>query len=154
MRSVHGYIILFLSFFGIIILQNYVDNKHGIVFQGGSILKSINQRIKLENKINKLEFTIDSLNAAMTIKPLTSIDKKNTFKIVSSNKQDKKGAKHFFGSLDEAVEIRNNKGTKSYIAQQYINIAYEMGGDDWYGAEEMWDTDQFRDRISTLELDK
>jgi len=29
-----------------------------------------------------------------------------------------------------------------------------MGGDDWYGAEEIWDTDKFRDRISTLELDK
>ena len=77
MRSIHGYIILFISFFGMIILQNYVNNKHGVVFQGSSILKSINQRIKLENKINKLEFTIDSLNVAMTTKPETSIDKKN-----------------------------------------------------------------------------
>ena len=41
MKSIHGYIILFISFFGIIILQNYVDNKHGIVFQGGKILTRI-----------------------------------------------------------------------------------------------------------------
>ena len=153
MRSIHGYIILFISFFGMIILQNYVNNKHGVVFQGSSILKSINQRIKLENKINKLENTIDSLNASMLIKSDEKIiDESPSNFLVPEMQNDY--SKIYFISLDEAVKIRNEKGHNSYIAQKYINLAYEMGGDDWYGAEEIWDTAKFQERLVTLNLNK
>ncbi len=153
MRSIHGYIILFISFFGMIILQNYVHNKHGLVFQGSSILKSINQRIKLENKINKLENTIDSLNASMLIKSDEKIiDGSPSNFLVSEMQNDY--SKIYFISLDEAVKIRNEKGHNSYIAQKYINLAYEMGGDDWYGAEEIWDTAKFQEKLVTLNLNK
>ena len=50
--------------------------------------------------------------------------------------------------------IRNEKGENSNIAQKYINLAYEMGGDDWYGAEEIWDTAKFQERLVTLNLNK
>ena len=36
------------------------------------------------------------------------------------------------------------------IAQEYINLAYEMGGDNWYGAEEVWGTDAFKNRVNKL----
>ena len=153
MRSIHGYIILFISFFGMIILQNYVNNKHGVVFQGSSILKSINQRIKLENKINRLETTIDSLNASMVIKSNEKIVDESPSTFSASEVQDDY-SKIYFISLDEAVRIRNEKGDNSYIAQKYINLAYEMGGDDWYGAEEIWDTAKFQERLVTLNLNK
>ena len=153
MKSIHGYIILFISFFGMIILQNYVHNKHGLVFQGSSILKSINQRIKLENKINKLENTIDSLNASMLIKSDEKIiDESPSNFLVPEMQNDY--SKIYFISLDEAVKIRNEKGHNSYIAQKYINLAYEKGGDDWYGAEEIWDTAKFQKRLVTLNLNK
>tara|TARA_Y100000768_G_scaffold218074_1_gene164398 strand:+ start:333 stop:746 length:414 start_codon:yes stop_codon:yes gene_type:complete len=136
-----------------IILQNYVHNKHGLVFQGSSILKSINQRIKLENKINKLENTIDSLNASMLIKSDEKIiDGSPSNFLVSEMQNDY--SKIYFISLDEAVKIRNEKGHNSYIAQKYINLAYEMGGDDWYGAEEIWDTAKFQEKLVTLNLNK
>ena len=153
MRSIHGYIILFISFFGMIILQNYVNNKHGVVFQGSSILKSINQRIKLENKINRLETTIDSLNASMVIKSDEKIVDENLSNFLITEVQNDY-PKIYFISLDEAVKIRNEKGHNSYIAQKYINLAYEMGGDDWYGAEEIWDTAKFQERLVTLNLNK
>ena len=59
---------------------------------------------------------------------------------------------YFFSDLDEAVRIRNEKGDLSSLAQKYINIAYELGGEDWYGAEKIWDTDIFRDRLRSLNL--
>ena len=153
MKSIHGYIILFISFFGMIILQNYVHNKHGVVFQGSSILKSINQRIKLENKINRLETTIDSLNASLVIKSDEKIVDGSPFNIQTPEVPNDY-FKIYFISLDEAVRIRNEKGKNSNIAQKYINLAYEMGGDDWYGAEEIWDTAKFQKRLVTLNLNK
>ena len=136
-----------------IILQNYVHNKHGVVFQGSSILKSINQRIKLENKINRLETTIDSLNASLVIKSDEKIVDGSPFNIQTPEVPNDY-FKIYFISLDEAVRIRNEKGKNSNIAQKYINLAYEMGGDDWYGAEEIWDTAKFQERLVTLNLNK
>ena len=136
-----------------IVLQNYVSNKHGVVFQGSSILKSINQRIKLENKINKLENTIDSLNTSMVIKSDEKIVDESSSNFLASEVQNDY-SKIYFISLDEAVRIRNEKGKNSNIAQKYINLAYEMGGDDWYGAEEIWDTAKFQERLVTLNLNK
>ena len=136
-----------------IILQNYVHNKHGLVFQGSSILKSINQRIKLENKINRLETTIDSLNASLVIKSDEKIVDGSPFNIQTPEVPNDY-FKIYFISLDEAVRIRNEKGKNSNIAQKYINLAYEMGGDDWYGAEEIWDTAKFQEKLVTLNLNK
>ena len=153
MKSIHGYIILFISFFGMIILQNYVHNKHGVVFQGSSILKSINQRIKLENKINRLETTIDSLNSSLVFKSDEKIVDGSPFNIQTPEVPNDY-FKIYFISLDEAVRIRNEKGKNSNIAQKYINLSYDMGVDDWYGAEEIWDTAKFQERLVTLNLNK
>ena len=60
------------------------------------------------------------------------------------------GLDHQFITLDEAVRARENNNELSQIAQQDINLAYEMGGGTWYGAEEIWNTDTFKKRSLAL----
>jgi hypothetical protein len=60
------------------------------------------------------------------------------------------GLNHQFITLDEAVRVRESKNELSQIAQQDINLAYEMGGGTWYGAEKIWNTDTFKKRSLAL----
>tara|TARA_B100001250_G_C19493262_1_gene654058 strand:+ start:154 stop:618 length:465 start_codon:yes stop_codon:yes gene_type:complete len=154
MKSAHGYIILFVSFFGIIFLQNYVDDKNGGPLNTIGMLKNINQTIRFENKINELEFTIDSLTTLISDRVETKAEVLKTSTSLLISKNNKIETEYFFTDLDEAVRIRNEKGDLSSLAQKYINIAFELGGEDWYGAEKIWDTDIFRDRLRSLNLDQ
>ena len=69
-------------------------------------------------------------------------------KAVNFNKIEVK--KDLFLSLNDAAKIRDSRTKLSLIAQEYINLAYEMGGDSWYGAEEVWGTDAFKNRVNKL----
>ena len=152
MKSAHGYIILFVSFFGIIFLQNYVDDKNGGPLNTIGMLKNINQTIRFENKINELEFTIDSLTTVISDRVETKAEVLKTSTSLLISKNNKIETEYFFTDLDEAVRIRNEKGDLSSLAQKYFNIAYELGGEDWYGAEKIWYTDIFRARLRSLNL--
>ena len=58
--------------------------------------------------------------------------------------------KRLFPSLNEAAKVRDSRTKLSLIAQEYINLAYEMGGDNWYGAEKVWGTEDFNNRVDEL----
>ena len=61
--------------------------------------------------------------------------------------------KNVFLTLNDAAKVRDSRTKLSLIAQEYINLAYEMGGDSWYGAEEVWGTDAFKNRVNELHED-
>ncbi len=152
MKTIYGYLILLFSFFGIIYLQNYVDYKNGKRTPVGIISDKLKQN-SYDRRLKELELVVDSLTSvtnsqtdAMTNKNLTTMEK---IEELLNPKQTKPIKLHFY-SLNEAAKARDSKNELSSIAQQYINLAYEMGGDDWYGAEEIWYSDDFRNRIPAI----
>ena len=52
-----------------------------------------------------------------------------------------------YNTLNDAVKVRDSGNEFSEMAQQEINAAYELGGNDWYGAEKAWNSESFRKRI-------
>ena len=61
--------------------------------------------------------------------------------------------KKIFLTLNDAAKVRDSRTKLSLIAQEYINLAYEMGGDSWYGADAVWGTDAFKNRVNKLHED-
>jgi hypothetical protein len=55
-----------------------------------------------------------------------------------------------FNTLNDAVKVRDSGNEYSAMAQQEINAAYELGGNDWYGAERAWNSDSFRRRVMEI----
>ena len=54
-----------------------------------------------------------------------------------TDSRTKRVNKDLFLSLNDAAKIRDKRTKLSLIAQEYINLAYELGGNSWYGAEEV-----------------
>ena len=48
------------------------------------------------------------------------------------------------------MKVRDAGNEFSEMAQQEINAAYELGGNDWYGAERAWNSDSFRKRVMEI----
>ena len=99
----------------------------------------------MKNRIKRLEQVVDSLVTINTDIPMIN---NPTDKIpllaptpqVSTLKPEKDKAVILFISLNDAAKVRDSRTKLSLIAQDYINLAYEMGGDTWYGADEIWYT--------------
>ena len=157
MKTFYGYLILLVSFFGLLYLRHSVDIRSTV--SKSNIYKKQNTDYKMKNRIKRLEQVVDSL---VTINTDTPMINNPTDKIpllaptpqVSTLKPEKDlKAENLFISLNDAAKVRDSRTKLSLIAQDYINLAYEMGGDTWYGAEEIWYTEAFRARVIQLHKD-
>ena len=152
MKSTSSYFILLVSFSGLLFLQKYENSNNQNAFPEQNQKTKIDQTI-IENRLGPLEIAVDSLlqlfdnqstieqaEAKPFVEPLKELHQ--TESIPDLN--------HQFITLDEAVKVRENNNELSKIAQQDINLAYEMGGGTWYGAEKIWNTDTFKKRSIAL----
>ena len=152
MKSTSSYLILLVSFIGLLLLQQYENRNNQKVLHEQNQKTKIDQTV-MENKLGELEVAVDSLlelvnnqstielgEAKPFVEPLKELHQSESFT----------GLDHQFITLDEAVRVRDSKNALSQIAQQDINLAYEMGGETWYGAEEIWNTDTFKKRSLAL----
>ena len=159
MKTIYGYLILLISFFGLIYLKQSVNNRTPVsqrYFNSNTNIDS-----KIGKRIAKLEEVVDSLivlnSEFQTDQNRSPVDKipllaptPQIGNVKSRQTGKKKGA---FLTLNDAAKVRDSRTKLSLIAQEYINLAYEMGGDSWYGAEEVWGTDAFKNRVSELHED-
>ena len=152
MKSTSSYLILLVSFIGLLLLQQYENRNNQKVLHEQNQKTKIDQTV-MENKLGELEVAVDSLlelvnnqstielgEAKPFVEPLKEFHQSESFT----------GLDHQFITLDEAVRVRESKNELSQIAQQDINLAYEMGGGTWYGAEKIWNTDTFKKRSFAL----
>ena len=159
MKTLYGYLILLISFSGLIYLKH-----------SGSNLVPVSQRYfnsntnidsKIRKRIVKLEAVVDSLivqnlelQADESESPMDKIPLLSPTPQVSIvESQQNRIKKNVFLTLNDAAKVRDSRTKLSLIAQEYINLAYEMGGDSWYGAEEVWGTDAFKNRVNELHED-
>ena len=159
MKTLYGYLILFISFSGLLYLKH-----------SGSNLAPVSQRYfnsntnidsKIRKRIAKLEAVVDSIvvqNLELQVSeseiPMDKIPLLSpTPQISIAESQQTRIKKNVFLTLNDAAKVRNSRTKLSLIAQEYINLAYEMGGDSWYGAEEVWGTDAFKNRVNALHED-
>ena len=159
MKTLYGYLILFISFSGLIYLKHSGRNIAPVsqrYFNSNTNIDS-----KIQKRISKLEEVVDSLivqnldlqasesEILMDKIPLLS----PTPNVNVAESQQNRIKKNIFLTLNDAAKVRDSRTKLSLIAQEYINLAYEMGGDSWYGAEEVWGTDAFKNRVNELHKD-
>ena len=152
MKSTSSYLILLVSFIGLLLLQQYENRNNQKVLHEQNQKTKIDQTV-MENKLGELEVAVDSLLELVNNQSTIELGEAKPF--VESLKElyqsePVPGLDHQFITLDEAVRVRDSKNELSQIAQQDINLAYEMGGETWYGAEEIWNTDIFKKRSLAL----
>ncbi len=99
--------------------------------------------------VQNLELQADERESPMDRIPLLP----PTPQASSVKSQQNRIKKNVFLTLNDAAKVRDSRTKLSLIAQEYINLAYEMGGDSWYGAEEVWGTDAFKNRVNELHED-
>ena len=159
MKTLYGYIILLLSFSGLIYLKHSVNNRFPISQRYFNSNTNIDSKIR--KRIAKLEEVVDSLmiqnleiQAEESESPMDKIPLLSpTPQLSSVESQQNRKDKNVFLTLNDAAKVRDSRTKLSLIAQEYINLAYEMGGDSWYGAEEVWGTDAFKNRVNELHKD-
>ena len=159
MKTLYGYLILFISFSGLIYLKHSVSNISPVSQRYFNSNTNINS--KMRERISKLEAVVDSLivqNLELQVNESESpIDKipllSPTPQVSIVEPQQNRIKKNIFLTLNDAAKVRDSRTKLSLIAQDYINLAYEMGGDSWYGAEEVWGTDAFKNRVNELHKD-
>ena len=167
MKTISGYLILFISFFGLIYLKHFFSFNQDYPFDNGStsVQKYFTSEVKIDskmrNRIAKLEKVVDSLmvkneDVEFIESPILK-DKipkpAPTPQPQLTDSRNKRVNKDLFLSLNDAAKIRDKRTKLSLIAQEYINLAYELGGNSWYGAEEVWGTEDFINRINELHED-
>ena len=164
MKTISGYLILFVSFFGLIYLKHFFSYSKGQVFKDRSVstkryfTSQVKIDSKMRNRISKLEKVVDSLmvkNEGLKIdsgddpaEKIPIMEPTRQLVVLQPNKSEDN--KRLFPSLNEAAKVRDSRTKLSLIAQEYINLAYEMGGDNWYGAEKVWGTEDFNNRVNEL----
>ena len=159
MKTLYGYLILLISFSGLIYLKHSGNNIVPVsqpYFNSNTKIDS-----KIRKRIAKLEEVVDSLmvqnlelQADESESPMDKIPLLSPTPQVSSvESQQNRINKNVFLTLNDAAKVRDSRTKLSLIAQEYINLAYEMGGDSWYGAEEVWGTDAFKNRVNELHKD-
>mgnify|MGYP001355049146 FL=1 len=159
MKTLYGYLILFISFSGLIYLKHMGSNIAPVSQSYFNSKPSIDS--KMRKRIAKLEAVVDSLivqnlepKADENDIPMDKIPLLSPTPPVSSvESQQNRIKKNVFLTLNDAAKVRDSRTKLSLIAQEYINLAYEMGGDSWYGAEEVWGTDAFESRVNELHED-
>ena len=152
MKSTSSYLILLVSFIGLLLLQQYENRNNQKVLHEQNQKTKIDQTV-MENKLGELEVAVDSLLELVNNQSTIELGEAKPFveplkELYQS--ESVPGLDHQFITLDEAVRVRDSKNELSQIAQQDINLAYEMGGETWYGAEEIWNTDTFKKRSLAL----
>ena len=152
MKSTSSYFILLVSFIGLLFLQQYENRNNQRAFHEQNQKTKIDQTV-MENKLGELEVAVDSLLELVNNQSTIELGEAKPFveplkELYQS--ESVPGLDHQFITLDEAVRVRDSKNELSQIAQQDINLAYEMGGETWYGAEEIWNTDIFKKRSLAL----
>ena len=159
MKYKYAYRSLMISFSGLIYLKQSVKNRTPVSQRYFN--SNINIDSKIRNRIAKLEEVVDSLivqnSELQTDQNSSLVDKiplvaptPQTDIVKSKQTRIKDEA---FLTLNNAAKVRDSRTKLSLIAQEYINLAYEMGGDSWYGADEVWGTDAFINRVSELHED-
>ena len=164
MKTISGYLILFVSFFGLIYLKHFFGYSKGQFYEDRSVstkryfTSQVKIDSKMRNRISKLEKVVDSLlvkNDGFKIdsgddpaEKIPVMEPTRQLGVIESNKFEDN--KRLFPSLNEAAKVRDSRTKLSLIAQEYINLAYEMGGDNWYGAEKVWGTEDFNNRVNEL----
>ena len=159
MKTLYGYLILLISFSGLIYLKHSGNNIVPVsqpYFNSNTKIDS-----KIRKRIARLEEVVDSLmvqnlelQADESESPMDKIPLLSPTPQVSSvESQQIRINKNVFLTLNDAAKVRDSRTKLSLIAQEYINLAYEMGGDSWYGAEEVWGTDAFKNRVNELHED-
>ena len=152
MKSTSSYFILLVSFIGLLFLQQYENRNNQKAFHEQNQKTKIDQTV-MENRLGALEVAVDSL-----LKPFNN---QSTIELAEAKpfvehlkelhqSESVLGLNHQFITLDEAVKVRESNNELSQIAQQDINLAYEMGGGTWYGAEKIWITNTFKKRSLAL----
>jgi len=152
MKSTSSYFILLVSFFGLLFLQQYENRNNQRAFLEQNQKTKIDQAL-IENRLGALEVAVDSLLELFNNKSTTELAEVKPFvEPLKELHQSESvpGLNHQFITLDEAVKVRESKNELSQIAQQDINLAYEMGGGTWYGAEKIWNTDTFKESSIAL----
>ncbi len=159
MKTLYGYLILLISFSGLIYLK-HSDGSLSPVSQR-YYNSNINIDSKMRKRIVKLEQVVDSLmvqnsefqadadNSPAHKIPLLA----PTPQLLIVEPKQARIKKDVFLTLNDAAKVRDSRTKLSLIAQEYINLAYEMGGDSWYGAEAVWGTDAFKNRVNMLHED-
>ena len=159
MKTLYGYIILLLSFSGLIYLKH--SGKNIVPASQRYFNSNTNIDSKIRKRIAKLEEVVDSLMVQnlelQSDESKTPMDKipllSPTPQVSIAESQQNRIKKNVFLTLNDAAKVRDSRTKLSLIAQEYINLAYEMGGDSWYGAEEVWGTDAFKNRVNELHKD-
>ena len=159
MKNIYGYLILLISFSGLIYLKQSVNNRTPINHRYFNSNTNIDSKIR--KRIAKLEEVVDSLivqNSEIRVDENNSpIDKipllAPTPQVSIVESKQTRIKKDVFLTLNDAAKVRDSRTKLSLMAQEYINLAYEMGGDSWYGAEEVWGTDAFKNRVNELHED-
>ena len=152
MKSTSSYFILLVSFIGLLFLQQYENRNNRRAFPDKNQKTKIDQTM-IENRLGALEVVADSLLELFNNQSTIELSEAKPFiKPLKEMHQSESviGLNHQFITLDEAVRVRESKNELSQIAQQDINLAYEMGGGTWYGAEKIWNTDIFKKRSLAL----
>jgi len=146
MKSTTSYFILLVSFIGLLFLQQYENRNNQKAFHEQNQKITIDQTM-MENRLGALEVAVDSLLKLVNNQSTIELGEVKPFiEPLKELHQSESvlGLDHQFITLDEAVRVRDSKNELSQIAQQNINLAYEMGGGTWYGAEKIWNTDTFK----------
>ena len=159
MKTLYGYLILFISFSGLIYLKHSSGNF--LPVSQRYFNSNINIDSKVRKRIAKLEAVVDSLIAQnLELQADESESPMDKIPLVSPTpplsrveSPQNRIKKNVFLTLNDAAKVRDSRTKLSLIAQEYINLAYEMGGDSWYGAEEVWGTDAFKNRVNELHED-
>ena len=164
MKTISGYLILFVSFFGLIYLKHFFSDSKGQANKDRSVstkryfTSQVKIDSKMRNRVSKLEKVVDSLmvksndfkidNSDDLAEKIPVMEPTRQLVVLEPNKSEHN--KRLFPSLNEAAKVRDSRTKLSLIAQEYINLAYEMGGDNWYGAEKVWGTEDFNNRVNEL----
>ena len=158
MKLIYGYLILFISFFGLIYLRFTVDTRSKVNYRVLNPKQESNTI--MHDRIKKLETVVDSMALAYAEKPKTPLSSEQRIPILDPTPQIPKKlnnvknlAKNPFKSLNDAAKVRDMRTRLSLVAQDYINLAYEMSDSSWYGAENIWDTEAFKLRALLIHKD-
>ena len=158
MKLIYGYLILFISFFGLIYLRFTVDTRSNINYRVLNAKQDSNSI--MHDRIKKLETVVDSMALAYVEKPKIPLTFEQNIPILEPTPQIpkkinslKNTGKNPFKTLNDAAKVRDRKTRLSLVAQDYINLAYEMSDSSWYGAENIWDTEAFKLRALLIHKD-
>ena len=171
MKSFSGYIILIISFCGLLFIKHELDILNNVDLLNNRPRKSDLSQRQMKERISSIEDEVDSLRHLLNNKdvaptapvipdpPITPqvMLSPESFKLdvdLSPHKVEKKRRDSLgwrwsseYNTIDDAVKVRDSKNEFSKMAQQEINTAYELGGGTWYGAEEAWNSLSFKKRI-------